>query len=108
MLDEMIGSVETEEELLRQVSPVFHADRIRAPLLVFQGANDPRVNKAESDQIVEALRSRGIPVEYYVRDDEGHGFLDERNRTWMYSIIERFLAQHLGGRTCNESGSTAQ
>jgi dipeptidyl aminopeptidase/acylaminoacyl peptidase len=108
MLDEMIGSVETEEELLRQVSPVFHADRIRAPLLVFQGANDPRVNKAESDQIVEALRSRGIPVEYYVRDDEGHGFLDEHNRTWMYNIIERFLATHLGGRTCNESGSTAQ
>lgn len=101
MLDQMIGNVETDAELLRAVSPVFHADRIRAPLLVFQGANDPRVNKAESDQIVEALRSRGIPVEYYVRDDEGHGFLDERNRIWMYRIIERFLAEHLGGRSCN-------
>ncbi|GIV55036.1 MAG: peptidase [Candidatus Kapaibacterium sp.] len=108
MLDEMIGNVETEEELLHQVSPVFHADRIRAPLLVFQGANDPRVNKAESDQIVEALRARGVPVEYYVRDDEGHGFLDERNRTWMYGIIERFLATHLGGRTCNGTDDYAQ
>ncbi len=108
MLDEMIGSPETDEELLRQVSPVFHADRIRAPLLVFQGANDPRVNKAESDQIVEALRSRGIPVEYYVRDDEGHGFLDERNRTWMYGIIERFLATYLGGRICNGTAGQSQ
>lgn len=108
MLDEMIGNVETEEELLRQVSPVFHADRIRAPLLVFQGANDPRVNKAESDQIVEALRARGVPVEYYVRDDEGHGFLDERNRTWMYGIIERFLGTYLGGRICNGAAGQSQ
>ncbi|MCS7000622.1 MAG: S9 family peptidase [Bacteroidota bacterium] len=107
MLDEMIGNPETEEELLRQVSPVFHASNICAPLLVFQGANDPRVNKAESDQIVEALRTRNIPVEYYVRDDEGHGFLDERNRVWMYGIIERFLATHLGGRICNGDASTA-
>lgn len=105
MLDEMIGSIETEEDFLREVSPVFHADRIRAPLLVFQGANDPRVNKAESDQIVEALRTRNIPVEYYVRDDEGHGFLGERNRIWMYGIIERFLAEHLQGRMCNGSAA---
>jgi dipeptidyl aminopeptidase/acylaminoacyl peptidase len=108
MLDEMVGSLETEEELLRSVSPVFHADRIQAPLLVFQGANDPRVNKAESDQIVEALRVRDIPVEYYVRDDEGHGFVGEQNRMWMYSIIERFLAKHLGGRTCNGAGGNSQ
>lgn len=107
MLNEMIGNPETEEEFLREVSPVYHADRIQAPLLVFQGANDPRVNKAESDQIVEALRSRGIPVEYYVRDDEGHGFLDERNRVEMYTIIERFLAEHLGGRCCNGRLSAA-
>ncbi|MCX7929352.1 MAG: S9 family peptidase [Chlorobi bacterium] len=107
MMDEMIGSLETEEEMLRAVSPVFHAANIRAPLLVFQGANDPRVNKAESDQIVEALRSRGIPVEYHVRDDEGHGFLDEHNRVWMYRTIEQFLAEHLGGRTCNGTETTA-
>lgn len=108
MLDEMIGSLETEEELLRAVSPVFHADRIQAPLLVFQGANDPRVNKAESDQIVEALRSRGVPVEYYVRQDEGHGFVGEQNRVWMYRTIEQFLAKHLGGRTCDGTAEASR
>ncbi|GIV52162.1 MAG: peptidase [Candidatus Kapaibacterium sp.] len=108
MLDEMIGSLETEEELLRAVSPVFHADRIEAPLLVFQGANDPRVNKAESDQIVEALRSRGVPVEYYVREDEGHGFVGEQNRVWMYRTIEQFLAKHLGGRICDGTAEASR
>jgi dipeptidyl aminopeptidase/acylaminoacyl peptidase len=80
MLYEMIGNPDTESELLKQSSPVFHVQNIRAPLLVAQGANDPRVKKAESDQMVEALRSRGIQVEYLVKDDEGHGFRNEENR----------------------------
>ena len=78
------------------VSPYFHADKIVAPLLVFQGAKDPRVNIAESDQIVSALRNRGVDVEYIVKENEGHGFMNEENRLEMYSITERFLKKHLG------------
>lgn len=96
MSDEMIGSVTEDAELLRSVSPVFHVDNIKAPLLVFQGAKDPRVNINESDQIVEALRNKGIDVEYIVKDDEGHGFQNEENKVEMYSIIERFLKKYLG------------
>jgi dipeptidyl aminopeptidase/acylaminoacyl peptidase len=79
-------------------SPLNFVDRIRAPLLVIQGANDPRVTKSESDQIVAALRSRGVAVEYIVKDDEGHGFVKPENRMDAYRAIERFLADHLGGR----------
>ena len=78
-------------------SPLFRADRIRVPLLVVQGANDPRVTKRESDQIVEALRARGVPVEYIVKDDEGHGFVKPENRIEVYRAMERFFARHLGG-----------
>ena len=95
---EMIGDPEKEEELLRQISPVFHADRIQAPLLVIQGANDPRVKKSESDQIVQALRSRGIDVPYMVKENEGHGFRNEENRFAVYQALEQFLGRHLGGR----------
>lgn len=95
---EMIGHPEKEEQLLREASPLFAADRITAPLLIAQGANDPRVKKAESDQIVEALRSRGIEVPYIVKDNEGHGFGNEENRFYFYRAVERFLAKHLGGR----------
>jgi len=79
-------------------SPLNRVDAIRAPLLVIQGANDPRVTKAESDQIVAALRERGVEVEYLVKDDEGHGFVKPENRMDAYGAIERFLARHLGGR----------
>jgi len=96
MLYEQIGHPEKDRDLLKSVSPVFHADRIRAPLFVAQGANDPRVKKAESDQIVEALRARGVDVEYMVKDNEGHGFLNEENRFDFYRAMERFLARHLG------------
>ena len=82
--------------LLAATSPALHADRITAPLFVAQGANDPRVNKAESDQMVEALRSRGVEVEYMVKDDEGHGFHNEENRFDFYRAMERFLARHIG------------
>lgn len=95
MLYEKIGHPEKDKELLKAASPVFHADRITAPLFVAQGANDPRVKKAESDQIVEALRSRGIEVEYMVKENEGHGFRNEENRFDFYRAMERFLATHL-------------
>jgi dipeptidyl aminopeptidase/acylaminoacyl peptidase len=95
-----VGNPEDPEQLadLESRSPLNFVDRIRAPLLVIQGANDPRVTKGESDQIVEALRSRGVAVEYLVKDDEGHGFVKPENRMDAYRAIERFLATHLGGR----------
>jgi dipeptidyl aminopeptidase/acylaminoacyl peptidase len=80
-------------------SPISRVDRIRTPLLVVQGANDVRVVKAESDNIVEALRARGVEVEYMVKDDEGHGFLNPENQIDLHHAVERFLARHLGGRT---------
>lgn len=86
------------EDLLSR-SPLTYVDRIRTPLLVAQGANDPRVTKVESDQIVAALRARGVEVEYLVKDDEGHGFANPENRLDLYRAMERFLARHLGGRS---------
>jgi dipeptidyl aminopeptidase/acylaminoacyl peptidase len=86
------------EEFLKSQSPLFRADDIKAPLLIGQGANDPRVNKAESDQIVAAMRRNGKPVEYYVFPDEGHGFARPENRTAFFAAAEVFLAKYLGGR----------
>jgi len=80
---------------MRARSPVFHVDQIKTPLFVAQGARDPRVNKAESDQIVEALKKRGVEVEYMVKDNEGHGFHNEENRFAFYGAMEQFLAKHL-------------
>ena len=79
-------------------SPISRVDAIRTPLLVVQGANDTRVVKAESDQIVDALRRRGVDVEYLVFDDEGHFFVNPENLVAMFRAAERFLAEHLGGR----------
>ena len=79
-------------------SPLFKVDQIKAPLLVGQGANDPRVTKKESDQIVEAIKSKGGVVEYVVYPDEGHGFANAKNRLDFYARAEAFLAKHLGGR----------
>ncbi len=98
MLYEKIGHPEKDKELLKAVSPVFHADNIKAPLLVAQGANDPRVKKAESDQIVEALRKRGVDVEYMVKENEGHGFHNEENRFEFYRAMEGFFTKHLGSK----------
>lgn len=86
-----------DEAFLKERSPLYFAGRIRRPLLIGQGANDPRVKKAESDQIASALRARGIPVEYWVYDDEGHGFLRPENRMHFFGRVEAFLARHLGG-----------
>jgi dipeptidyl aminopeptidase/acylaminoacyl peptidase len=86
------------EEFLNSQSPLFKADQIKAPLLIGQGANDPRVNKAESDQIVAAMRKNGEPVEYYVFPDEGHGFARPTNNMAFNAASENFLAKYLGGR----------
>jgi dipeptidyl aminopeptidase/acylaminoacyl peptidase len=83
---------------LEKQSPLNSADKIKSPLLVIQGANDPRVKKAESDQIVVALRERGFPVEYIVAPDEGHGFARPVNNMAAFATAEKFLAKHLGGR----------
>jgi len=98
MFYEMIGHPEKDKELYQKISPLFHADQIKVPMLVAQGANDPRVNKQESDQIVDALKKRGIEVSYMVKDNEGHGFRNEENRFDFYRAMEEFLGKHLGGR----------
>ena len=97
---ERMGDPNTPEgkaQLERQ-SPLNSAGKIKTPLLVVQGANDPRVNKRESDQIVIALRDRGFPVEYLVAPDEGHGFARPVNNMAMFAASEKFLAKYLGGR----------
>ena len=95
MMYEMIGNPETEEELLRAASPLFHIDKIKAPLFVAQGANDPRVKQAESDQIVNALKLKGIDVPYMLKEDEGHGFYNESNQFDFYREMITFLNKHL-------------
>ena len=95
---DMDAAEKAEVEFMRSRSPLFFADRVRVPLLIAQGANDPRVKKAESDQFVAALRGRGIPVEYVVYDNEGHGFARPENRLDYYRRVEAFLAPVLGGR----------
>lgn len=92
---EMVGDPKKDSLLLAEASPVLHADRIKTPLFIAQGANDPRVNKAESDQMVKALRERGIEVEYMVKNDEGHGFLNQNNRFDFYTAMDEFLKKHL-------------
>ena len=91
MMYEMVGDLEKDSNMLREVSPVFHVDKIKAPLFIAQGRNDPRVNVDESDQIVEAMKKRGVDVEYLVKDDEGHGFRNEENRFEFYRAMEKFL-----------------
>ncbi len=85
-------------KMLEAQSPLNSAQNIKASLLVIQGANDPRVNKSESDRIVMALRDLGRPVEYLVAPDEGHGFAGKLNRLAAYTAMEKFFAKHLGGR----------
>jgi dipeptidyl aminopeptidase/acylaminoacyl peptidase len=104
---ERMGDSATEEgrKQLERQSPLNSAAKIRTPLLVVQGANDPRVNQAESDQIVIALRDRGFPVEYLVAPDEGHGFQRPVNNMALFATAEAFLAKHLGGRHQPEMGA---
>ena len=95
MMHEMVGDPVADSTLMASASPVLHVDNIKVPLFIAQGANDPRVNKAESDQMVEALKKRGIEVQYMVKDNEGHGFRNEENRFDFYRAMEAFLAEHL-------------
>lgn len=95
MMYEQVGNPDTDAEQLNATSPALHADKICVPLFIAQGANDPRVNKAESDQMVEALKKRGIEVEYMVKDNEGHGFHNQENRFDFYRAMEAFLAKYL-------------
>jgi dipeptidyl aminopeptidase/acylaminoacyl peptidase len=95
MVYEMVGHPERDEERFRATSPLFHIDRIQCPLFVAQGANDPRVKQEESEQIVAALKARGIAIEYLLKEDEGHGFHNEENMFEFYGAMERFLEQHL-------------
>ena len=94
---------EADRARLTAQSPFFHAENIEAPLLIIQGANDPRVKKAESDQIVVALRDLDRAVQYLLAPDEGHGFAGKENRLAMFAAIERFLARHLDGRYQRQS-----
>ncbi len=95
MMYEQIGHPDRDRAQLEATSPALHADAIRCPLFIAQGANDPRVNKDESDQMVAALRRRGVEVEYMVKDNEGHGFANQENVFDFYRAVERFLQQHL-------------
>ena len=83
--------------MLQEISPVFHADQIKQPLIVMQGANDPRVIKPESDDIVAAVKKGGVPVEYVVFPDEGHGFTKKKNQIEGYRAIREFLDKYLKG-----------
>ena len=91
----MVGNPDTDGARLRATSPALNAEKIKTPLFIAQGAQDPRVNKDESDQMVEALRVRGVDVEYMVKDNEGHGFSNDENKFEFYERMEAFLAQHL-------------
>lgn len=108
MMYEMVGDPKKDSLLMREASPVFHADQIKCPLFIAQGANDPRVNKDESDQMVAALKARGITVEYMVKDDEGHGFHNEENRMDFYNAMDKFLDAHIGSGYQAVAAATAQ
>jgi dipeptidyl aminopeptidase/acylaminoacyl peptidase len=98
MWNELVGDPVKDSLLLAEVSPALHADKIKTPLFIAQGANDPRVNKAESDQMVEALKKRGVAVEYMVKNDEGHGFANENNQIDFYKAMDNFIAKYLSGK----------
>jgi dipeptidyl aminopeptidase/acylaminoacyl peptidase len=84
-----------DTEYLRSISPLFHANKINKPLLVLQGANDPRVLKIESDEIVSSVKENNIPVDYIIFEDEGHGFEKSKNKKIGYTAILSFLEEHL-------------
>jgi dipeptidyl aminopeptidase/acylaminoacyl peptidase len=90
-----IGDPVKQRAMLMEVSPLFHSDKIKKPLMVLQGANDPRVIKPESDDIVAAVKKNGVPVEYVVFGDEGHGFTKKKNQIEGYRKILEFLDRYL-------------
>lgn len=93
-----VGHPEKDRAYLEERSPLYHVDKINTPLLIAQGANDPRVKQSESEQIVAELKKKGIAHEYMLFKDEGHGFAKPQNRIKFYAACEKFLAKHLGGR----------
>ncbi|BDD06876.1 S9 family peptidase [Aureibacter tunicatorum] len=95
MLYEMVGDLKADSVQLKNTSPALNAEKIKSPLFIAQGANDPRVNKSESDQMVKAMKARGVEVEYLVKDNEGHGFRNEENKFEFYRSMEAFLDKHL-------------
>jgi dipeptidyl aminopeptidase/acylaminoacyl peptidase len=95
MLYEMVGNPQEDSAMLAMYSPSLNADKIKAPLFIAQGANDPRVKQSESDQMVEAMKAKGVEVEYMVKENEGHGFRNEENRFDFYGAMESFLSEHL-------------
>ncbi|MFH2204861.1 MAG: S9 family peptidase [Elusimicrobiota bacterium] len=101
VFDLRVGDVEKEPEFLKSRSPLFAADKIKVPMLIAQGANDPRVKQAESEQIVETLKAKKKDVEYLLFPDEGHGFARPENRLKFYAKAEAFLARHLKGKYLN-------
>lgn len=98
MLHKRVGNPDTEQEFLKSRSPLFKVNQIRIPILIAQGANDPRVKQAESEQIIEAMKKKGLEYEYMLFPDEGHGFAKPENRLRFYAAAEKFLVKHLGGR----------
>ena len=95
MLYEMVGHPEIDKQLLTEGSPALNVEKIKAPLFIAQGANDPRVKKSESDQMVEALKNQGVDVPYMVKENEGHGFHNEENKFDFYRAMTEFLDKHL-------------
>jgi dipeptidyl aminopeptidase/acylaminoacyl peptidase len=110
VLHQRVGNPDVEEDFLISRSPLFKVDQIKIPMLIAQGANDPRVKQAESEQIVEAMRRKGIDHLYLLFPDEGHGFAKPENRLKFYAAAEKFLAKHLGGRSepAEESTDTSR
>ena len=94
-----VGHPVKEKDFLKNISPLYFVDEIKKPLMVVQGANDPRVKKQESEQIVEAMKAKNIPVYYLLKENEGHGFMNEENQIEFYKYLEAFFARYLGGKT---------
>jgi dienelactone hydrolase len=97
MFESRVGGLD-EPEYLDSISPLARVEAIERPLLIGQGANDPRVKEAESQQIVEAMQAKGLPVSYIVFPDEGHGFSHPENSLAFFAVTEAFLSEHIGGR----------
>jgi dipeptidyl aminopeptidase/acylaminoacyl peptidase len=98
MMYRRVGDPVKDAEFLKSRSPLYKADQIKIPMLIAQGANDPRVKQAQAEMIVEALRRNEVDHEYLLFADEGHGFARPENRLKFYAATEKFLATHLGGR----------
>jgi dipeptidyl aminopeptidase/acylaminoacyl peptidase len=95
MFYETVGNPETDADYFREVSPVFHTDKIKVPVLIAQGARDPRVNMNETNQFVKELKKRNVPVTYILKEGEGHFFRNIDNRLEFYKELEIFLDKNL-------------